>query len=156
MFRIADGREYFYQWDLNQKIIVDDPTITELHFCNRTDFSTLVVPVKDGLADVPNILLQEGFDFRVLGFDGNITKGDRIFKVKRRHKPADYAYVETEVKSYEYLEKKLNEIEEQGWSDEIVEKSVMEYMYANPLSIYDDGNGNVFIETIPNGQEVKF
>ena len=103
MFRIADGREYFYQWDLNQKIAVKDPTIIEMHFCNRTEDTTLVVEVKNGLADVPNILLQEGFDFRVLGFDGTVTKGDKIFKVKRRHKPADYTYTETEVKSYEYI-----------------------------------------------------
>lgn len=156
MFRLADGREHFYQWDLDRQVIVDDPSIVEVHFCNRTDECSLVVDVVDGLANVPNILLQNSFDIRVFGYDGKATLHDKKFKVTPRTKPADYTYKETEIKSYEYLEKKLNEIEEQGWSDEIVEKSITEYMYQNPLSIYDDGKGNVFIEAVPNGQEVKF
>lgn len=156
MFKIADGRESFYQWDLDRQVIVEDKSIVEVHFCNRTDDCSLVVEVVDGLANVPNILLQSSFDIRVFGYDGKATLHDKKFKVNARTKPADYTYKETEIKSYEYLENKIREIEEQGWSDEIVEKSVTEYMYANPLSIYDDGEGNVFIETVPNGQEVKY
>ena len=156
MFRIADGREHFYAWDLDRQIIVDDPSIVEVHFCNRTEDVSLVVEVVDGLANVPNILLQSSFDMRVFGYDGKATRHDAVFKVKAKTKPSDYVYTETEIKSYEYLENKIREIEEQGWSDEIVEKSVTEYMYQHPLSIYDDGAGNVFIETVPNGQEVKF
>ena len=156
MFRIADGREHFYAWDLDQQVVVDDPSIVEVHFCNRTEDVSLVVEVVDGLANVPNILLQSSFDMRVFGYDGKATRHDAVFKVKAKTKPSDYVYTETEIKSYEYLENKIREIEEQGWSDEIVEKSVTEYMYQHPLSIYDDGAGNVFIETVPNGQEVKF
>ena len=156
MFRIADGREHFYQWDLDRQVVVDDPSIVEVHFCNRTEDVSLVVEVVDGLANVPNILLQSSFDMRVFGYDGKATRYDAVFKVKAKTKPSDYVYTETEIKSYEYLENKIREIEEQGWSDEIVEKSVTEYMYQHPLSIYDDGAGNVFIETVPNGQEVKF
>ena len=156
MFRIADGREHFYQWDLDRQVVVDDPSIVEVHFCNRTEDVSLVVEVVDGLANVPNILLQSSFDIRVFGYDGKATRHDAVFKVKAKTKPSDYVYTETEIKSYEYLENKIKEIEEQGWSDEIVEKSVKEYMYQHPLSIYDDGAGNVFIETVPNGQEVKF
>lgn len=156
MFKIADGREHFYQWDLDRQVIVDDPSIVEVHFCNRTDECSLVVNVVDGLANVPNLVLQKSFDVRVFGYDGKATRHDKVFKVKARTKPSDYAYVETEIKSYEYLENKINEIEEKGWSDEIVERSVTEYMYQNPLAIYDDGEGNVFIETVPNGQEVKY
>ena len=156
MFRIADGREHFYQWDLDRQVVVDDPSIVEVHFCNRTEDVSLVVEVVDGLASVPNILLQSNFDIRVFGYDGKATRHDAVFKVKAKTKPSDYVYTETEIKSYEYLENKIREIEEQGWSNEIVEKSVTEYMYQHPLSIYDDGAGNVFIETVPNGQEVKF
>lgn len=156
MFTLKDGREHLYQWDIDRQIIVKDPSIIEVHFCNRTNDCSLVVEVKDGLANVPNILLQSSFDIRVFGYDGKATLHEKTFKVKARTKPSDYVYTETEIKSYEYLEHKINEIEEQGWSDEIVERSVHTYMYANPLAIYDDGNGNVFIETVPNGQEVKY
>ena len=156
MFTLKDGRDFMYQWDLDRQVVVDDPSITEVHFCNRTEDVSLVVEVVDGLANVPNILLQSSFDMRVFGYDGKATRYDAVFKVKAKTKPSDYVYTETEIKSYEYLENKIREIEEQGWSDEIVEKSVTEYMYQHPLSIYDDGAGNVFIETVPNGQEVKF
>ena len=160
MFTIRDGREHFYAWDLDRQVVVDDPSITEVHFCNRTEDVSLVVEVKEEngirVANVPNILLQSSFDIHVFGYDGKATRHDAVFKVKAKTKPSDYVYTETEIKSYEYLENKIREIEEQGWSDEIVEKSVTEYMYQNPLSIYDDGAGNVFIETVPNGQEVKF
>ena len=45
MFKILDGREYFYQWDLNQKLIVEDDSINEVHFSNRTDgWSEIDVP----------------------------------------------------------------------------------------------------------------
>lgn len=156
MFKIADGRECFYQWDLDRQVIVEDSSVVEVHFCNRTDECSLVVEVVDGLANVPNILLQNSYDIRVFGYDGKATRFDKKFKVCARTRPSDYAYTETEIKSYEYLENKINEIEEKGWSDEIVERSVTEYMYQNPLAIYDDGEGNVFIETVPNGQEVKY
>ena len=156
MFTLKDGRDFMYQWDIDRQVVVDDPSIVEVHFCNRTEDVSLVVEVVDGLANVPNILLQSSFDMRVFGYDGKATRYDAVFKVKAKTKPSDYVYTETEIKSYEYLENKIREIEEQGWSNEIVEKSVTEYMYQHPLSIYDDGAGNVFIETVPNGQEVKF
>ena len=32
MFKIQDGRKSFTQWDLNRKIIVEDDSITQVHF----------------------------------------------------------------------------------------------------------------------------
>ena len=65
IFKIADGRECFYQWDIDRQVIVDDPTIKEVHFCNRTDECSLVVPVEDGIANVPNLILQSSYKVRV-------------------------------------------------------------------------------------------
>jgi hypothetical protein len=110
MFKIADGREYFYQWDLDRQVIVEDNSITEVHFCNRTDECSLVVEVVDGLANVPNIILQQSFDVRVFGYDGKATRFDKVFKVKPRTRPADYVYTETEIKNFETLQKQIDEI----------------------------------------------
>jgi hypothetical protein len=114
MFTLRDGREHFYTWDIDRQVIVKDPSITEVHFCNRTDDCSLVVEVKeeDGLriANVPNILLQSSFDIRVFGYDGKATMHDKVFKVKARTKPADYVYTETEIKNFEELEKQIAEI----------------------------------------------
>ena len=117
MFVIFDGRECFYQWDQNQRLIVLDKTITEVHFCNRTDDCALIVEVKevDGVrvADVPNILLTDNFPIKVYGYCGDcFTKTDATFKVVKRSKPSDYIYTETEVKNYEDFEARIKALEE--------------------------------------------
>lgn len=108
MFKIVDGRECFYQWDLDRQIEVEDATITEVHFCNRTDDCSLVVEVVDGVANVPNVILQKSFNVRVFGYDGKATRYDKVFEVKARSKPSDYVYTETEVKRWEDLEKRVD------------------------------------------------
>ena len=73
MFSIYDGRAEFYQWDKDRKLIVDDSSIKQVHFCNKTDDCSLVVDVyfhDDDfggiyLADVPNILLQDTWRINV-------------------------------------------------------------------------------------------
>lgn len=128
MFKIADGREYFYQWDLDRQIIVEDPTITEVHFCNRTDDCSLVVEVEDleifadfkpisvlRTANVPNVILQKSFDVRVFGYDGKATRYDEVFKVKARTKPTDYVYTETEIYTIEeHLARAIDEAKANG------------------------------------------
>jgi hypothetical protein len=105
MFKIYDGRDHFYQWDINRKIIVNDSSIKEVHFCNRTDSCSLVCEVyqEDGLniANVPNVILQQSYCVNVYGYDGEATRHNKTFVVKPRTKPADYVYTETELKNYE-------------------------------------------------------
>ena len=116
MFKIYDGREYFYQWDIDRKLIVEDPSITEVHFCNRTDDCSLVCEtyVEDGVTvvDVPNILLQTDWKIRVYAYDGTCTKHDEYYEVKSRTKPADYVYTETEVLDYKNFEADLERLKE--------------------------------------------
>lgn len=113
MFNILGGRECFYQWDLNQKLVVNDPTIKELHYSTMLCTEALICQVVDGAADVPNILLQQGTSIDVYGYCGSCyTKAHKTFKVMPREKPADYVYTETEVKKYDDLEKRIKELEE--------------------------------------------
>lgn len=118
MFQILDGREHFYQWDIDRKIIVLDDDITEVHFCNRTDDCSLVCEVYsiDGvrLVNVPNILLQNDWRINVYAYDKNYTKHSECFKVVKRSKPTDYVYTETEIKRYDNLEARLSALEENG------------------------------------------
>lgn len=115
MFKIYDGREYFYQWDLDRKLIVYDQTIEEVHFCNKTDDNSLVCDVyTEGdlhLVNVPNILLQDNWRINVYAFDKNYTKYSKQFDVKSRTKPANYIYTETEVKRWEILEERVSTLE---------------------------------------------
>ena len=112
MFKIYDGREHFWQWDLNQRLIVEDPTINEVHFSNRADKDSLVVEVYEEnslrLANVPNILLQEDLKIKVYAYSVDHTKHEAWFYVATKSKPADYVYTETEVKDYNSLLDKMN------------------------------------------------
>lgn len=103
MFKIEDGRESFYQWDLDRKLIVEDASINQVHFCNKTEDCSLVVEVKDGLADVPNELLQSDWNIKVYAYDSKFTKHCATFKVNKRSKPADYIYTPTEIITCEKL-----------------------------------------------------
>lgn len=161
MFHITDGRECFWQWDLNRTIYVEDDTIVEVHFCNKTDVCSLVVEVIDNIANVPNILLQESFPIKVYAYCGDgYTKVERTFKVCSRTKPSDYAYTETEIKSYEYLENKLDEIEQKGFSEETVKEAVTYHFENYPIEIefIDDNAGNITAELnlIPDAEEVQY
>ena len=113
MFLIENGREHFYQWDLNQRLIITDETVTEVHFCNRTDSCSLVCEVytEDGvrLVNVPNVLLMNAWLINAYAYcNGCYTKESAVFKVKARTKPADYAYTETEVRTWNELTKEIN------------------------------------------------
>lgn len=141
MFKINDGREHFYQWDLNRKLEVKDASIKEVHFCNRTDDCSLVVEVVDGVANVPNILLQDNFRINVYGYDGEATKHSATFAVKARSKPADYVYTETEVKSWEVYGERIAALEENGGGiTELTEETFIADLITGIYAInYTDG-----------------
>lgn len=118
--RLFDGRSEFYQYDLNQKLICDECAVgEEIHFSNHF-FAKAAVCVTydlDGqvVVDVPNAyLLSHGelTAYRVC-CDGNQTSTADCctFNVVARKKPSDYVYTETEVKSYEALEARIEHLE---------------------------------------------
>ena len=115
MFKIEDGREHFWQWDSNQRLIVDDAAITEVHFSNKTDDFALVCEVfsENGkrLVNVPNILLQEDWRIRVYAFMIDHTVVEDCFKVVTRSKPDSYIYEETEILNYGTLAERVRVLE---------------------------------------------
>ena len=118
MFKIYDGRSHFYQWDIDRKLIVEDASISEVHFCNQTDKYSLVCKtyIEDGLnlVNVPNILLQNDWRINVYAYDSNYTKFSERFDVIQRCKPEDYVYTETEILNYNTLSDRITKIEEGG------------------------------------------
>lgn len=108
MLKISDGRTQFFQWDMNQKLIVRDSAITQVHYHNKIDEDALVVDVVDGCANVPNIYLTECWTIHAYAFDGNKVRYEAAFKVEPRAKPLDYVYTQTEVHTWEELDKKID------------------------------------------------
>ena len=148
MFKILDGRNHFYQWDLDRFLIVEDESIEQVHFCNRTDDCALVCAVEDyrdlRIVQVPNVLLQDNWRIRVYGYDGQATLHEATFNVKPRSKPEDYIYTDEEIHRWEELEARLEQIEENGVSDEQIATAVNSYLEANPVEIpVESVNGKV-------------
>ena len=141
MLTIYDGRKEFFQWDTGQKLCVAYPRRNcEVHFeCpgNPTTLSVATYKV-DGqtLVDVPDILLQKAGHIIVYMYvcgEESCTIGRTTFEVVARQKPADYVYTETEILKYSELEKRIDQIEENGVSDEQIEKAVNDYLDENPV-----------------------
>ena len=139
MFNILDGRKHFYQWDLDRKLIVADKSIEEVHFSNHREGEALICETYTQgnvlLVDVPNILLQDNWRIIAYAYDENHTKHQEEFEVIKRSKQADYVYTETEVKNYNDLLERLEQIEENGISDEAVEGAVERYLEENDIKV---------------------
>ncbi len=135
MFRIHDGREYFYQWDIDRQLIVEDASVEEVHFCNKTDDCSLICKPYDEnglrLVNVPNILLQNDWDIRVYAYDDNYTKVEERFEVKTRSKPADYVYTEVELESWDKLEARMEHVEDVVFEQNF-DKAVNDYFAEHP------------------------
>jgi hypothetical protein len=133
LFKIYDGRDRFYQWDVDRKLVIEDATITQVHFCNRTDECSLVCETyqENGLTlvNVPNVLLQSDWRINVYAYDTNYTKFSETYKVERRSKPENYVYTETEVLNYNTLLDRIDEVELE------IPEAVNEYMKDNPPSV---------------------
>jgi hypothetical protein len=136
MFRIYDGREHFYQWDLDRKLIVEDDSISQVHFCNKTGESSFVLEVYElegaRVVDVPNILLQTDWRICVYAYDVNYTKHMARFDVVARSKPQSYVYTETEVLNFNTLLEKIENIEGS------IEQVVVDYLEENPIEVEVD------------------
>ena len=113
MFAIANERKSLWQWDLNQKLTVAGDC-TEVHYLDRGASSTLTVEVKDGKADIPNILLQKAGRLVVYAYiideQDHHTKVCETFGIASRPKPAEYVYTETEVKTWSDLQSQIGDL----------------------------------------------
>ena len=136
MFKILDGREYFYQWDLDRKLIVEDSSIKQVHFCNRFGNCSLIRATYEvegvTVVDVPNIILQESFNLYVYGYDINYTKFDMVFDIKPRTKPENYVNTQEEHKLWDELEHKLINLENIV-SGEGIAAAVERWLENNPI-----------------------
>ncbi len=123
MFEIQGSRKGYYQWDLNQKLYIQDSSCNEVHFCSEKhpEALTCLVRLESGkrYVQVPNILLQSclpvtAFAY-VKGEADAYTKRSVAIEVWERPKPDDYVYTETEVKTWESaVEYALQEAKESG------------------------------------------
>ena len=99
MLTLNDGRTELWQWDTGRTLAVD-ADCSQVHFSNKVFGRSIDVDVVDGVAVIPDILLQADNDLNVWAFVGTAengyTKISKAFKVNRRNKPADYVFTPIE------------------------------------------------------------
>lgn len=142
MFKIYNDRDRLWQWDTGQRLIVSDElSCSEVHFCNGTSDCSLVCEIyeEDGLrfVNIPNILLQTDHLLKVFAYvcngDDQHTEHAEMFAVYKRSKPDDYIYTETEIKSYERLSERIDELEKNGVSETQIASAVEKYLDEHPV-----------------------
>lgn len=114
MLTVYGDRPHFYQWDLNQRLIVDNPDVIEVHFSNTRVKPAPICEVYEEAgvryANVPNILLQQPLAIMAHGCCAECVRDELIIRVVGRTKPADYIYTETEIRSFESLQKRVEDV----------------------------------------------
>jgi hypothetical protein len=138
IFKIYDGRTNFWQWDTNQRLIVLDEDVDQVHYSNRNMNYTIIKDVYtdiDGLrvCVVPNELLKLPLNLVAYACVNGITVKSVKFLVAPRPMPNDYVPDQDEdfdelIHRLEVLEeamrdvrkiKKFNSVEEAcEWAEE--------------------------------------
>lgn len=115
MLEILNGREKFYQWDVNQKLIVDENIIAVQYDNGTGDALVCGVYELDGVrvADVPNIMLQTNWAIKCYAYCGECVRAEKVYEVEKRSRPDDYIYTETETLRYTTLFDMLTDTKEQ-------------------------------------------
>ena len=113
MLTLNDGRSELWQWDTNRKLTVD-ADCSQVHFSNKVFGRSIDVDVVDGVAIIPDILLQTDKDLNVWAFVGTAengyTKISKTFKVNRRNKPADYVFTPTDQMTLQTIQSQIGDL----------------------------------------------
>lgn len=137
MLTLNDGRSELWQWDTGRTLAVD-ADCSQVHFSNKVFGRSIDVDVTDGVAIIPDILLQTDKDLNVWAFVGTAengyTKIRKTFKVNRRNKPADYVFTPPEQTTLSELVGRLDRIEEYQDPDAI-KNAVEDYLAQNPVEV---------------------
>ena len=107
-------KKSLYQWDINQRFIVTDPSVLEVHYYTSEKTGGLLrCLVKDEgdkrVVAIPNIILCSADPFRVYTYKANNTIEDYRYSIIARPKPDNYIYEETDVVNMEKYVKALIE-----------------------------------------------
>lgn len=135
MLTLNDGRSELWQWDTGRALTVD-ADCSQVHFSNKVFGRSIDVDVTDGVAIIPDILLQTDKDLNVWAFVGTAengyTKISKTLKVNRRNKPADYVFTPPGQTTLSELVDRLDKIEE-SQDPEAIKNVVDDYLAQNPV-----------------------
>lgn len=100
---ITADKTPWYQWDTGLTVTVSGGEMTECHFANRKQGTAYVQAVINGVARVPDELLQVAAPIKAYGYvsdgAGGQTYIEQTFEVIARNIPTDYTYTKTAQKT---------------------------------------------------------
>ena len=95
---LDDGRTELWQWDTGRKIVVDDKSVSEVHYSKYSSTQAITREVVNGKAEIPNFLLQDTHAVTAYAYSGSIENGytmaEKTFNVVKKPKPANYVEIE--------------------------------------------------------------
>ena len=148
MLTLNDGRDELWQWDTGRTLSVD-ADCSQVHFSNKVFGRSIDVDVTDGVAIIPDILLQTDKDLNVWAFvgtaDNGYTKISKTFKVNMRNKPADYVFTPTDQTTLAEL------VEQIGNLDELTTEAKDNLVAAINEAAKSGGGGGSFSMRVDNG-----
>lgn len=140
MLTLNDGRSELWQWDTGRKLSVD-ADCTQVHFSNKVFGRSIDVDVVDGVAVIPDILLQTDKDLTAWAFVGTAengyTKISKVFTVNKRNKPADYVFTVPDQTTLGEILDRIDNLENRPSGDvskEDIQNAVNDYLDQNPVS----------------------
>lgn len=140
MLTLNDGRNELWQWDTNRKLTVDTEC-SQVHFSNKVFGRSVDVDVVDGIAVIPDILLQADKELTAWAFAGTpengYTKISKTFNVNRRNKPADYVFTAPDQTTLGDILDRIEDLENRPSGDvskEDIQNAVNDYLDKNPVS----------------------
>ena len=137
MLTLNDGRDELWQWDTGRTLIVD-PDCSQVHFRKNVFDRSIDVDVVNGVAIIPDVLLQTDKDLIVWAFSGTAengyTKIRKTFKVNRRNKPADYVFTPPDQTSLEEIKERVGYLESMQ-DPGAIKNAVEDYLERNPVEV---------------------
>ena len=135
MLELNDGRSELWQWNTGRTLTVDTDC-SQVHFSNKVFGRSIDVNVADGVAIIPDVLLQTDKDLNVWAFSGTAengyTKISKTFKVNRRNKPADYVFTPPDQTSLEEIKERVSYLESMQ-DPGAIKNAVEDYLEKNPV-----------------------
>lgn len=113
---LDDGRTELWQWDTGRKIVVDDKSVSEVHYSKYSSTQAITREVINGKAEIPNFLLQDTHAVTVYAYSGSIENGytvaEKTFNVAKKPKPANYVDTEEDKAILAKLKAEIGDLSE--------------------------------------------
>ena len=89
------------QWDTGRQVMLTDSNATHVHFANQGDSKAVIIEVTEGIAKIPDYLLQTGKMLLAYAVLDGVTIEIKSFSVRKRERPENYVY-EDDRRNYIY------------------------------------------------------